>query len=160
MVLSSAPTFRTEVPIEPRTHRLIRHDESLLALGSCFSDGVGQRLCAAGHDALSNPLGTLFNPASIRRAVELFSAPDLASPSQDGGGLWFNFDAGTALSRPTSADCDDAVARALAAGLEALAALRAARADDRKLREALENAGAETALGDAAADYGEWIRGA
>ena len=45
-------------------------------------------------------------------------------------------------------------------GDEALAALRAARADDRKLREALENAGAETALGDAAADYGEWIRGA
>ena len=39
-----------------------------------------------------------------------------------------------------------------AADLEALAALRAARADDRKLREALENAGAETALGDAAAD--------
>ena len=72
------------------------------------------------RDALSNPLGTLFNPASIRRAVELFSAPDLASPSQDGGGLWFNFDAGTALSRPSSADCDDAVARALAAGREQL----------------------------------------
>ena len=34
MVLSSAPTFRTEVPIEPRTHRLIRHDESLLLIGS------------------------------------------------------------------------------------------------------------------------------
>ena len=119
MVVS--PTFRTEVPIEPRTHRpLLRHDESLLLIGSCFSDGVGERLRAAGHDALSNPLGTLFNPASIRRAVELFGAPNLASPSQDGGGLWFNFDAGTALSRPTSADCDDAVALALAAGREQL----------------------------------------
>ena len=36
MVVS--PTFRTEVPIEPRTHRpLLRHNESLRLLGSCFS---------------------------------------------------------------------------------------------------------------------------
>ena len=65
-------TFRTEVPIQPLSHGpLLRHEDPLLLLGSCFSEGVGGRLQAAGHDALANPLGTLFSPASIRRATEL-----------------------------------------------------------------------------------------
>ena len=48
-------TFRTEIPIRPLTHRLLRHEQSLLLLGSCFSEGVGDRLRATGHDDLSNP---------------------------------------------------------------------------------------------------------
>ena len=73
MVVS--PTFRTEVPIEPRTHRRSSARRVAAAVGSCFSDGVGERLRAAGHDALSTHLAR----SSIRRpsgAVELFSAPD------------------------------------------------------------------------------------
>ena len=74
--------------------------------------------------------------------------------------LAFAGDAPDKVAASVTAALGDADPGVRAAGLEALAALRAARADDRKLREALENAGAETALGDAAADYGEWIRGA
>lgn len=44
---------------------LLTHDDSVLLLGSCFSDEVGQRLQQSGFDVLCNPFGTLYNPLSI-----------------------------------------------------------------------------------------------
>lgn len=38
-------------------------------LGSCFSQYMGERMAAEGYRALCNPLGTLFNPESIRNTV-------------------------------------------------------------------------------------------
>ena len=114
-------TFRTEIPIRPLTHRLLRHEQSLLLLGSCFSEGVGDRLRATGHDALSNPLGTLFSPASIRRATELIAdgsdAAAWAAPRFDERTeLHYTFDAGTAVPPPTREACEAAMADALARG--------------------------------------------
>ena len=116
-----AKTFRTEVSIRPLSHApLLRHEEPLLLLGSCFSEGVGGRLQAAGHDALANPLGTLFSPASIRRATELLADGPAASwdpPRLDErSGLWYTFDAGATITHPTQTGCEAAVAEALAAG--------------------------------------------
>ena len=117
----SGPTFRTEVPIRPLSHApLLRHEEPLLLLGSCFSDGVGRRLQAAGHNALANPLGTLFSPASIRRATELLAEGPAASwdpPRYDErAGLWYTFDAGATIARPTREAAEAAVDEALTAG--------------------------------------------
>jgi len=114
-------TFRTEMPIQPLSHApLLRHEDPLLLLGSCFSEGVGGRLQAAGHDALANPLGTLFSPASIRRATELLADGPAASwdpPRLDErSGLWYTFDAGATITQPTRAQCEEAMAEALAAG--------------------------------------------
>ena len=120
MVLDTK-TFRTEVSIRPLSHApLLRHQEPLLLLGSCFSEGVGGRLQAAGHDALANPLGTMFSPASIRRATELLADGPAASwdpPRLDErSGLWYTFDAGATITHPTRTGCEAAVADALAAG--------------------------------------------
>jgi hypothetical protein len=117
----NAQTFRTEVPIRPLSHApLLRSHDPLLLLGSCFSEGVGGRLQAAGHDALANPLGTLFSPASIRRATELLADGPAASwdpPRLDErSGLWYTFDAGATFTHPTCAGCEAVVAEALAAG--------------------------------------------
>lgn len=49
-------------------------------LGSCFTDNVGTRLADAGFDVVHNPMGPLFNPASIASVIgrrELFSIEDL-----------------------------------------------------------------------------------
>lgn len=43
----------------------IRHGDTLLMLGSCFADEVGERLRRDQFDVVVNPFGTLYNPASI-----------------------------------------------------------------------------------------------
>ena len=45
-----------------KTHRYV-------LLGSCFSQYMGERMQAEGYHALCNPVGTLFNPESIRNTV-------------------------------------------------------------------------------------------
>ena len=49
----------------PRSKDSISHHHKLLLLGSCFADEIGERLCRDKFDALVNPFGTLYNPASI-----------------------------------------------------------------------------------------------
>ena len=48
----------------------IHYADSLLFLGSCFADEVGGICRGLGFDALVNPFGVLYNPASIAKAVE------------------------------------------------------------------------------------------
>ena len=43
--------------------------QKYVLLGSCFSQYMGERMEAEGYQALCNPLGTLFNPESIRNTV-------------------------------------------------------------------------------------------
>lgn len=57
--------FRTELKISP-LEQPITYDDALLCLGSCFADEVGARLEADKFTVTRNPLGTLFNPLSIR----------------------------------------------------------------------------------------------
>lgn len=40
-----------------------------MLLGSCFAQNVGEKLRTEGYDATVNPLGTLYNPESIRITV-------------------------------------------------------------------------------------------
>lgn len=61
--------FRTVYTPYDRQRGLISHDRPILLLGSCFSDNVGSRLVRDGFDATVNPVGTLYNPASITRAL-------------------------------------------------------------------------------------------
>ena len=44
----------------------------VLLVGSCFADEIGERMVRGGFDAMVNPFGTLYNPASI--AVNLLRA--------------------------------------------------------------------------------------
>ena len=61
--------FHTEVNITPLNHS-IRYGDGLLFLGSCFADEVGGICRGLGFDALVNPFGVLYNPASISQSVE------------------------------------------------------------------------------------------
>lgn len=58
----------------------IAPDDKIVMLGSCFTDNVGARLSDAGFDVVHNPMGPLFNPASIASVVsrrEMFAIDDL-----------------------------------------------------------------------------------
>ncbi len=60
--------FRTE--IEPLRTAPIDADARIVLLGSCFADNMGERLERCGFVVTRNPLGPLFNPASLATALE------------------------------------------------------------------------------------------
>ena len=126
----AATVFRTVVPLVSSAGTPLRHAEHLTLLGSCFSDGVGSRLSDAGHSTLVNPLGTIFNPVSLQRAVALFAgdAPIVRSDLEfcERQQLFYSFDAGTALAHEDCETCLNAHNEAIRAGrasLETSAAL-------------------------------------
>ena len=61
--------LQTEIKIQP-LEQAISYGDGLLFLGSCFADEVGGICRGLGFDALVNPFGVLYNPASILRSVE------------------------------------------------------------------------------------------
>ena len=61
--------FYTEIKITP-LEQTIRYGDGLLFLGSCFADEVGGICRGLGFNAMVNPFGVLYNPASIAQSVE------------------------------------------------------------------------------------------
>ena len=56
------------IPISTRT---IGYKDKILLLGSCFADNVGKKFQEYYFQTTVNPLGTLYNPASIAQAIQL-----------------------------------------------------------------------------------------
>jgi len=63
-------TFRTPIQFEKSTFSL-DHPQSILALGSCFSQHIGEKLADAKFPVSINPFGTLFDPVSIHNLLEM-----------------------------------------------------------------------------------------
>ena len=61
--------LQTEIKIQP-LEQTIAYGDGLLFLGSCFADEVGHICRGLGFDAMVNPFGVLYNPASIAQSVE------------------------------------------------------------------------------------------
>ena len=80
--------------------------DKIMVLGSCFADGIGARLKDCGFDICLNPFGTLYNPASIARAMERlesgrpFSREDCVQMGA-GAGLVCSFSHHTSFARLT-----------------------------------------------------------
>lgn len=60
--------FHTEENIKPLDETIV-YGDGLLFLGSCFADEVGGICRGLGFDAMVNPFGVLYNPASIANSV-------------------------------------------------------------------------------------------
>ncbi|MBK8279621.1 MAG: GSCFA domain-containing protein [Saprospiraceae bacterium] len=56
--------FRTEIRISPGQFK-IDHANTLLSIGSCFSEHIHERLKDAGFNSRCNPNGIVYNPISI-----------------------------------------------------------------------------------------------
>ena len=63
--------FRSEFFPSEFKHK-IKHTDSLMLMGSCFTEQIGNRLLAHKFDVLQNPNGILFNPVSISHAIETY----------------------------------------------------------------------------------------
>ena len=63
--------FRTIVDIPASAAKIAPHD-SVLLVGSCFANGIGQRFKDNGFPATVNPFGTMYNPASVLHTLERF----------------------------------------------------------------------------------------
>jgi hypothetical protein len=61
--------LQTEIKIKPM-EQTIAYGDGLLFLGSCFADEVGSICRGLGFNAMVNPFGVLYNPASIAQSVE------------------------------------------------------------------------------------------
>ena len=61
--------FHTEIKTTP-LKQTIHYSDGLLFLGSCFADEVGNLCRGLGFNAMVNPFGVLYNPASIAQSVE------------------------------------------------------------------------------------------
>ncbi len=66
--------FRANIPA-PKYPFNINSDDSILLLGSCFSDHIGSYFKRHRFDVCSNPFGVLFNPVSIDRALRMLMEP-------------------------------------------------------------------------------------
>lgn len=67
--------FRTNIPA-PQYPFNIGYEDSIMLLGSCFSDNMGNYFGRHRFDVCSNPFGVLFNPVSIDRAIRLLMHPE------------------------------------------------------------------------------------
>lgn len=81
--------------------------DSIMVLGSCFADSIGERLGAAGFNVCINPFGTLYNPVSVFNSVARLSS-GIPFREEDcvemgaGAGLICSFFHHTSFARPTA----------------------------------------------------------
>lgn len=71
--------FRTPIDF-PKASFNIDHPQSILALGSCFSQNIGERMAGAKFPVSINPFGTLFDPISIH---SIFDRTNLKSKEEE-----------------------------------------------------------------------------
>jgi len=63
-----SPSLRTEIDIKPSALK-ISLGQSVLTMGSCFSQSIGEKMTRYKFDVLTNPFGTTYNPISIFKAL-------------------------------------------------------------------------------------------
>lgn len=90
--------FRTTFTI-PRAEKLLNFGDSIILLGSCFSERIGLKLKYYGFDTLINPFGTLFHPIAIARLLTEtpYKKPRILSRNQS----WFTYEAHSFIQEPS-----------------------------------------------------------
>ena len=100
----------------------LHHSDSVVLLGSCFSDNIGAKMHGAFINATVNPMGTLYNPMSITRGVTLLMAGQPVA-GQDlfmQGGVWNSYDFHSRHSLPDKQAAIDHMSRCIEMGHDAL----------------------------------------
>ena len=111
--MRETPLFRTPVSAAPSA-RPIQPHEGCVALGSCFAQEMGTRMDEHGLRVLCNPLGTLYNPASIALLVHHAMEGGTGHlPLFETRGRWRCWLAGTQVEGESRADITAMVASRL-----------------------------------------------
>ena len=72
----------------PLPERRIGYQDKILLLGSCFADNIGEKFSEHYFQTTINPFGTLYNPASIMKAITLSFKHDNKHYILQHNGLW------------------------------------------------------------------------
>lgn len=90
----------------------------ILGLGSCFSDHIGQRMTSHCFDAMINPFGTIFNPMSMAKLMQMALSSEFVTSKdiEERQGRYFHYDFHSSLDRSNR----DSTARAINEALEAV----------------------------------------
>ena len=106
--------FRTIVELPERSVTLSPHS-SVVLLGSCFAQNIGERMQEEMPDGsvCVNPFGVLYNPESIRTALEIMLFGSLFFPDeyifQGRDGLWHSWLHSGAFSSPERSSCVETI---------------------------------------------------
>lgn len=96
--------FRTVVDIKKESN--IQHHHKVLMFGSCFTEHIGKKLEQHLFCVKCNPLGILFNPASISQSVERIVQNQKVQSSEliECDGVWNSFDFHSQFARLSKED--------------------------------------------------------
>lgn len=113
--------FRTEITIAPWSHKL-EYTDSIVCLGSCFASNIASKLKEAKFNVVDNPVGILFNPASIAHSVRLMATQATVTESNifERDGRYVSFMFHSSLSGATPQEAVTTMQNALLKGGEAL----------------------------------------
>lgn len=98
--------FQTRVEI-PISDFKISYDDSILTLGSCFAENIGNKLYDIKFETDINPFGVLYNPISISKSIQRllenkrFTEKDLFQQR----GLWQSYSHSSLFSATTAEKC-------------------------------------------------------
>lgn len=105
-----AKFFRTITPEVDFPFEIDYHSK-MMFIGSCFTENIGGRLKKAKFDTLVNPFGIMFNPISVKRAIQLiageseFAKSDLIYHNE----LWHSLHHHSDFSRTHAEDVLDTI---------------------------------------------------
>ncbi len=113
--------FRTEIENKSLKAK-IDYSTTIFAIGSCFAQNIAQRLSCAKFKVSPSPLGILFNPASIAKALRDFELQSKAKEERlvyrsEG---WVTFDSHSLLAQPSREAAIEAYNNAIIEGHQAL----------------------------------------
>lgn len=79
--------LQTKVNSKP-SEKKIGYQDKILLLGSCFADNIGSKFGEYYFQCTVNPFGTLYNPASIMKAIHLSLRKESKRYLLQHNGLW------------------------------------------------------------------------
>lgn len=93
----------TKVAI-PIAEKQIGYQDKILLLGSCFADNIGEKMRAHYFQSCSNPVGTLYNPNSIAKAIGDVQLSISEEQLVKWGGMWHSMMHHGSFSHPDKAE--------------------------------------------------------
>ncbi len=87
-------SFRTTIPSIAFPFS-INHTDSIMGMGSCFAQSIGEKLVQAKFDTLLNPFGIIYHPLGIVQSFRRLLDDDFSYQEADlisSAGLWYSFE--------------------------------------------------------------------
>ena len=81
----------------PESEWKMKTGAKVLLVGSCFADEIGEKMVRGGFEAMVNPFGTLYNPASIAASLlrsiseKEYSADSVELIQSESDGMWHSW---------------------------------------------------------------------